>query len=68
MKQANRKPRTETRYPGILRHAEAIGCHRVHLHLVLTGKRKSAKLLKAYKQQLRSEGRPVPAELQKRAA
>jgi hypothetical protein len=68
MKRSNRKPRGETKFPGVIRHAETLGCHRVHLHLVLSGKRHSSKLLRAYKALLTSEGRAIPTELQRRAA
>lgn len=60
--------RRETKFPGITRHAEQLGCTRMHLYLVLVGARTSKKLLPAYKALLRSEGKVVPPELVKRKA
>lgn len=65
MKPTVHKPRGETRFPGIVRHAEQLGCSRVHLNLVLSGKRTSKSLLKGYRDLLKSEGRVVPANLGK---
>lgn len=36
------------RFPGICRHAKALGVHRIHLYLVLSGGRRSASLLRRY--------------------
>lgn len=64
MKRELRNPpktrRGETRFPGIKRHAETLGVSRPHLFLVLTGQRKSASLLRRYRELMRSEGRPQP--------
>lgn len=61
-------PRGETLFPGIQRHAKSLGCNRTHLHLVLKGDRKSARLLKLYKELLTKEGREIPQSLRKRTA
>jgi hypothetical protein len=51
--------RGETRFPGIKRHAAALGVTRPHLWMVLTGERQSADLVRRYKELLRSEGRTL---------
>ena len=64
MKHASRKQsskttpqraRGETRFPGIKRHAEALGISRPHLFMVLTGKRESARLITRYQDLIRAE-------------
>lgn len=40
--------RRKVRFPGICADAEALGCHRVHLYEVLTGKRNSHSLKQRY--------------------
>lgn len=67
-KKPSRKQRGDTQFPGITRHAEEIGCHRVHLNLVLKGERRSSRLLAAYKALLLREGREVPVTLKTRTA
>ncbi len=68
MKQPKHKQRNETEFPGICRHALALGTARVHLWLVLKGQRKDPNgLITRYKHLLRNEGRPVPTNLGKAA-
>lgn len=38
-----------TRFPGLIADAEALGVHRTHLYLVLSGQRTSASLLRRYR-------------------
>jgi hypothetical protein len=64
----NKKQRGDTQFPGITRHAALLGCHRVHLNLVLKGDRPSPRLISAYKALLKQEGREVPAALKLRTA
>ena len=40
----------ETKFFGICAAAEALGVHRIHLYLVLSGKRESRSLLRRYQQ------------------
>lgn len=54
------RPRGETLFPGITRHAQTLGTNRTHLHLVLIGERKSRSLIKRYSDLLKKEGRAVP--------
>lgn len=68
MKPTKHKRRGAARFPGIVRHAEVLKCHRVHLYLVLSGKRTSATTIRNYKALLRKEGHPIPAEIERRAA
>ena len=49
------RARGETRFPGIKRHAEALGISRPHLFLVLTGERKSARLITRYRALIHAE-------------
>lgn len=60
--------RGDTIFPGITRHAAALGRSRVHLWLVLTGARHSPQLVTEYTRLLSQEGRAVPADLRQRAA
>lgn len=43
------------KYPGICEAAKALGVHRIHLYLVLSGKRQSHRLKRRY-QELKREG------------
>ena len=43
------------RFPGICRHAQELGVHRIHLYQVLAGKRVSHRLMRDYKALLRKE-------------
>jgi len=43
------KPLRSVRFPGLLTAAQALGVHRNHLYLVLTGKRTSHRLLARYR-------------------
>lgn len=45
-----RPARGETQFPGISGDAKALGVSRVHLWLVLTGRRRSARLAQRYAQ------------------
>jgi len=56
----HRRPRGETLFPGITRHAQTLGTNRTHLHLVLIGERKSRSLIQRYSALLKKEGRTVP--------
>ncbi|WP_414664872.1 hypothetical protein [Horticoccus sp. 23ND18S-11] len=47
---SNVSGRGETQFPGILADAKALDVSRVHLWLVLTGRRKSARLAARYEQ------------------
>lgn len=68
MKQTKHNRRRETRFPGIVRHAEALGVTRPHLWMVLVGEREDkGKLIPKYKQLLRNERRPIPTDLGKAA-
>jgi hypothetical protein len=49
------RARGETRFPGIKRHAEALGISRPHLFMVLTGKRESARLITRYRELISAE-------------
>lgn len=59
---ASRKRRKRPiRFPGIVAAAQALGVSRVHLYLVLSGRRKSARLLERYeewKDQTQPQGDP----------
>lgn len=44
-----RKGKRQVRFPGLMNAAHALGVHRNHLYLVLSGRRVSVKLLKRYK-------------------
>lgn len=44
------KYRRSVRFPGLLNDAQALGVHRNHLYLVLSGRRVSASLLHRYQQ------------------
>ena len=64
MKKQTRKPRGDTRFPGISRHAKELKCNRTHLFLVLTGQRPSASnLVGRYIRLLKKENRPIPHDL-----
>lgn len=68
MKQQQHKQRNETAFPAITRHAAVLDVTRSHLWMVLKGQRKDASgLIARYKQLLRNENRPVPANLGKAA-
>jgi hypothetical protein len=43
-----RPKRKSTRFPGIVEHARTLRVSRVHLYLVLTGRRESRSLLRRY--------------------
>lgn len=55
--------RGETLFPGITRHAKILQTNRSHLNLVLKGERRSVNLLSRYKALLKTEGRPIPTDL-----
>lgn len=59
-KQNARRPRGETLFPGITRHAQALNTNRSHLHEVLVGNRRSRSLIQRYVALLKKEGRAVP--------
>lgn len=47
-----RRPKRQsplTRFPGLIADADALGVHRTHLYLVLSGQRTSASLLQRYR-------------------
>lgn len=46
----SQKSRRVVRFPGLLNDAEALGVHRNHLYLVLTGRRISVSLTQRYHQ------------------
>ncbi len=43
------KPRRQVRFPGLVTDAEALGVHRNHLYLVLSGRRVSKSLTNRYR-------------------
>jgi hypothetical protein len=49
-KQGRVKPVRSVRFPGLINAAAALGVHRNHLYLVLSGQRKSRRLLSRYQQ------------------
>lgn len=51
----SKRPRGDTRFPGISRHARELGVNRVSLYLVLTGQRQAAGLKERYEMQARAE-------------
>ncbi len=55
-----RKPSPLTRFAGIGADAKALKVSRVHLYLVLSGKRPSPELIKDYQLLLRADGRRLP--------
>ena len=56
---AKRVKRGDTRFPGIKRHAQKLGVSRVHLFLVLTGKRTSESLRQRYNELIQAEASPA---------
>lgn len=54
-KPKKRKPRGDTRFPGICRHAKLLGVNRCSLYRALTGEWDLPKLLKAYRELVKEE-------------
>ena len=50
MKRKVEKRKRRVVYPNISRHADELGCRREHLWMVLTGRRKSRRLLARYQE------------------
>lgn len=52
-----KKPRGDTRFPGICRHARELGVNRISLYRVLTGEWNLPKLHARYKKLIKKEAR-----------